>query len=429
MATPASPLTAYLRPAESIPVLGTWDVIVCGAGPAGCAAAYASARQGARTLLLERGGAPGGAPVTQHVLPILSTNGRDFQGVWHLWARTLRKYDGIAGLVRDTRHGGSWLRGAVDPEGVKFAWEEILGGAGVEVLYLAAATDAILDGGAIAGVVASTRGGPRALCARRVVDATGDAEVFARAGAGWEEGSDGHPWTQAVSLNGWYGGSAEAAPEWHRFPGISRAQTGLQRLLRVDPLDPFAISRAMRDGRQCILRRLRDRKAWDPGVFLAGSADNPGVRASRRISGVARATADDAWNFRRHDDGIARCSWEIDIHLPDRATGKGVEFDSPAYAARLARAAAGDWFDIRYGCLVSKDVDGLLAAGRCISSDVVAQSCLRIQQTCMATGEAAGLAAATSLAAGLSPRALDTAALAAALERARDVEPAFDIPS
>ena len=72
----------YHDPGRDLPILGSWDVIVCGAGPAGCAAALSSARRGARTLLVERDGGLGGAPLTQLVLVILSTNGVDFQGPW-----------------------------------------------------------------------------------------------------------------------------------------------------------------------------------------------------------------------------------------------------------------------------------------------------------------------------------------------------------
>ena len=418
----------YLRPAEEIPVLGAWDVVVCGGGPAGCAAAYASARHGAKTLLVECGGSPGGAPVTQGVWPILSTNGVDFQGVWHIWARELRRLGGIAGLVRDTRHGGNWYRGTVDPEKVKFAWESLLDAVGAEVLYLAVVTGAIVEEGAVRGVIVETKGGPYVLRAERIVDATGDGDFCARAGVAWEQGLNGAPWTQAVSLNGWYGGTDDAVPEWKAAPGLCRVPTGLQRVLCVNPLDPFDLTRVMREGRREILRRFEARKVekHEAGLYLGGIADHPGVRASRRIRGLAAATADDAWNFRHYADGIAKCSWEIDIHLPDREKGKGVEFASSEYAERLKRAAAGEWFDIRYGCLVADGVDGLLVAGRCLSCDAVAQSCLRIQQTCMATGEAAGLAAAKSLSDGVAPAALDIGGLVRELETVRGVEPAFE---
>ena len=90
------------------------------------------------------------------------------------------------------------------------------------------------------------------------------------------------------------------------------------------------------------------------------------------------------------------------------------------------RAGCGH-YDIRYGAIVAKSVDNLLVAGRCISSDYVDQSSLRIQQTCIATGHAAGTAAALSLQAGVVPRALDPAVVVRELERDRALEPAFEL--
>ena len=113
------PADTYREPARDVPVLTHCDVLVCGGGPAGCAAALAAARRGARTVLVEQEGALGGAPVNQNVVPILSTNGVDFQGIWHDWARALKAYDGIAGLHREERFGTTWLVGSVEPEGPK----------------------------------------------------------------------------------------------------------------------------------------------------------------------------------------------------------------------------------------------------------------------------------------------------------------------
>ena len=102
-------MTRELR--QRLPVLAESEVVVCGGGPAGCAAALAAARHGAQVLLVESEGYLGGAPCTQNVVPILSTNGVDFQGVWHEWARGLRRYDGITALHRETRCGTRWYGG------------------------------------------------------------------------------------------------------------------------------------------------------------------------------------------------------------------------------------------------------------------------------------------------------------------------------
>ncbi len=429
----------YREPARDVPVLGEWDVVVCGGGPAGCAAAVAAGRAGARTLLVERHGHLGGAPVTQNVVPILSTNGVDFQGVWHEWARELQRLGGVTDLLRQEYPHTTWLVGSVDPMAVPYAWDALTSGAGVDALHLVRCAGAIVIDGAIRGVLVETKAGRRALLARRVVDATGDADVAAAAGAGFDCGVDARPWAMGVSLNAWYGG----VPTGDNYtPGLTNPpltgrslgptplfQAGLLRMLRVNPLCPWDLTRAMQEGREEIRRRLEVRQQRDgcEGLFLAGIADEPGVRSSRRVHGVATATADDAWELKTHADGIARCSWEIDIHPAESAEGKGVEFDADDYRPRVRRVEAGECFDVRYGCLISRDVENLLTAGRCISAEHEAQACLRIQQTCMATGQAAGLAAAMSIADDVPPASLDTAALVDRLAEARDVEPAFEI--
>ena len=91
--------TGY-EPGRDLPVLGEFDVVVCGGGPAGCAAAIAAARHGARTLLVEKNGYLGGAAVAQLVGVVLSTNGMDFQGIWHEWAARLQACRGMSPLFR-----------------------------------------------------------------------------------------------------------------------------------------------------------------------------------------------------------------------------------------------------------------------------------------------------------------------------------------
>jgi len=429
----------YHEPARDIPVLAEYDVAVCGGGPAGCAAAIASARHGARTLLVEKEGALGGAPVTQNVVPILSTNGVDFQGIWHEWARALRNLNGITKISHQPMWGTTWLVGSVDPVLVPVAWDDLLTQAGADILHLCWAAGAIVEDGAIRGVIIEAKGGRKAVFAKRVIDCTGDADVCDAAGVDWEQGAAGAPWAMGVGLNAWYGG-VRTAPDYvpgtaNKFGATGRSlgnlplfQAGLLRILKVDPLNPWDLTRALREGRERVWQRFYEKKK-QPGeeqLFMAGVATNPGVRSSRRIRGRATATADDAWNLNKYHDGIARSSWEIDIHPPESLTGKAVDYNSPVYAKRIAGTDAGDWFDIRYGCIVANGVDNLLTAGRCISAEHEAQSSLRIQQTCMSTGQAAGVAAAMSLAENVTPAQLDAAKLINQLERDRDVEPAFE---
>lgn len=438
-------MTHYNEPARSIPVVGEWDAVVCGGGAAGPAAAISAARRGARTLLVERDSHLGGTTVSALVNVILSTNGVDFQGIWHEWANELRALGGISILHWESRMGTRWLAGSAAPEMVKLAWDRLLHAAGAETLHFALVVGAIVESREIKGVIVETKAGRAAIMARRVIDCTGDGDVCAAAGASFEIGIEPNkPWTQGVSFNALIGG---LSPPTGYLPGTPPRrsagpapmfQRGLFRFLQIDPLNPWHLTRIAREGREMTLQTLHDLRRdaggdvaqpWDrldTGPYIAQTGTYRGIRASRRIHGLSRMTADDAFELHKHADGIARASWEIDLHEPERPQGHDFEYhgtrmdmESDAYKPRQRRTEAGDWFDVRYGCLVPQGVGNLLMAGRCISADIVSHASLRIQQTCMSMGEAAGAAAALSLKHAVSPDQLDVGLLIDDLSHAR----------
>jgi hypothetical protein len=459
--------SSYQEPAREIPVSGEFDVVVCGGGPAGCAAAIAAARHGAKTLLVEKDGYLGGATVSQLVSVILSTNGVDFQGVWHEYARGLRKRGGLRELEG---FGSGQIRGAVDPEMVKFVWDELLAAAGAEQLLHAWGANAIVEDGVCRGVLLETRAGRRAILAQRVIDTTGDGAVAAAAGVPWEQGDEhGNPWamscTKVFRMGNvrWpadhpnaeamarFGEAIKAAIARGEYSSPILTQTVrvrsyvqwkgwqltdrrgellsvMSRVLKVNPLDPFDFTRAEREGRQQAWECADACRRFAPGfeqAYLLDTSAQIGLRSSRRLCGRATVTAQDALEFRKYPDGIARSSWDIDVWPADSYTAPAVDRECEAYKTRHARLKTGDYFDIRYGCIVAAGVDNLLMAGRCLSAEHTAQSSLRIQQTCMGTGQAAGTAAALSLRAGVTPRELNPQTVVAQLEKDRDVEPAF----
>jgi hypothetical protein len=214
-----------------------------------------------------------------------------------------------------------------------------------------------------------------------------------------------------------------------RFPERRREMLSvISRVLKVDPLDPFDFTRAEREGRE------QARQAADfcckhvpgcEGGYLLDTSAQIGLRSSRRLRGLVTVTEQDAREFRKYPDSIARSSWDIDVWPADSYTAPAVDRACEAYKTRRAQLKAGEYFDIRYGCIVAAGIDNLLMAGRCLSAEHVAESSLRIQQTCMATGEAAGVAAAKSIQANQTPRELAPAVVVEQLEKDRDVEPAY----
>ncbi len=190
----------------------------------------------------------------------------------------------------------------------------------------------------------------------------------------------------------------------------------------VDPLDPFAVTAAMRDMQQEIWRQG---DTLSNGNYLIETAAEIGVRTSRIARGIDRVSDDDAWELRKSKNSIAKSSWEFDIHPPDDALPlpeRWFHSKSQANAEHNKRVAGGDYFDIPYGCLVAAGVDNLLISGRCVSAGYLAQGSLRIQQTCIATGQAAGAIAALSLKNNNTPREMPPSIAVNHLAKARDVE-------
>jgi FAD-dependent oxidoreductase family protein len=461
-------VSIYIEPTRQLKITGQYDVVVCGGGPAGCAAALSAARSGARTLIVEKDGQLGGAPVNQLVVVILSTNGVDFQGPWHEVMSRMRTRDAVE--MKWTGPGGQF-EGVTDPEQLKHVWDELLDDAGVEMLHHVLASRAMIEDGVVTGVCVETRAGRQAIQANRVIDATGDGTVAAESGVEWDQGDGVSPWAMAATkvfrlgnvrwpddfpnddamrrieedldagiANGDYETPVITSKtrllgyirgkHW-MLPGNRNEMTSvLSRVLEVDPLDPVSLTCAEREGRKQGLEAADVYRRFVPGFensYLLDTSNALGVRSSRRLRGLATVTEDDARSLRRYPDGIARSSWDIDVWPATSFTAPAVDRETGEFAERRALMQEGACFDIRYGCIVADGLDNLLMAGRCISAEHVAQSSLRIQQTCMATGQAAGVAAALSIEAGVTPRELDPMVVVDRLERDRAaVEPAFD---
>ena len=458
----------YREPAKEIPVLGEYDVLVVGGGPAGCSAAMAAARHGAQTLIMEEDGYLGGAVVSQLVCVILSTNGVDFQGTWHEYMRRLKELGGVTPELRKT---SAHFDGCVDPEITKYTWDGLLSEAGVSILHHCFSAGAIMEDGVMKGVIAETRAGQRVIFAQRVIDCTGDGAVCNRAGVGWDQGDGEHKYAMACTKvfrmgnmhkpEGFPNSEAmdklraelEAACQrgeyttpvvttkdrllgyigsgsWRLPPHRNEILSVISRVLKVDPLDPWDFTRAEREGREQAWQAADFYRRYVPGFensYLLDTSNQIGLRSSRRVHGIATVMAQDVIEFRKYEDGIARGSWDIDVWPAESYTAAGVDRRSEKARERRKKMDAGEYYDIRYGAIVAKGVDNLLVAGRCLSAEHLAEGSLRIQQTCIATGQAAGTASALSLKEDMTPRELDPMKVVAQLEKDRSaIEPAFE---
>jgi len=429
------------EPARETPVYGTYDVIVAGGGPTGVCAALAAARSGKRTLLVEFAGCLGGMITTglhQHVCIYSSaqhTGARIIGGVpWEITERILAR-------------GGS-RRGAgmvdFEIETTKLVLEEMMAEAGVALLYHTLAVGAVVEGGAVRGIFMESKSGRQAALAGCVVDCTADADVAARAGAPFRQGRDEDGLVQPVTLMFRVGGidvdkvnAVKKREGWKMAETIGRAiaagdlepfhtmmsglwwcpgrpdQLGVNytNLTGIDPTRAEDITRATVETRRQAFQTVEAfRKHLDgwQNAYLIDTAPYIGTRESRRIEGEETLTIDMVRQCRKSDRGIAKGAFYVDVHGP---TGSA----QAAYGEQ--QLPRGDHYDIPYGCLVPKRVDGLLVAGRCISADHEALGSMRVMYQCMATGEAAGVAASMSLDTGRSPRDLDVVALRAELKR------------
>jgi glycine/D-amino acid oxidase-like deaminating enzyme len=401
-----------VEPERRVPVMAEADVLVCGGGVAGVAAAVCAARQGAKTLLLERYGFVGGLAITSLVI---TTPPLDTGLCREVHARLHRRH-----AYARCEHSGEEIElNAYDPEVMKHELLRLLEGARADLLLHVYIARTLVEQGAVTGVVLETKAGRRAVRARVVVDATGDADVAASAGVPFRLVRK--PMTMMFNLVGVeveralaaLGGNwgnvrslVQQAREAGRLafdlsatrdfgaPGVSleklvhdgQLNVWSGNLLHMDGTDPRDLTRAEVITRDHAMRLADFLRGAVPGFErsrIECTATQVGVRATRQILGEACPSTEEV-RGRIFPDAVAK-----------------------PYAASPLR--------LPYGSLVPRGIENLLVAGRCISAAEEAMGQLRLIPVCLATGQAAGTAAALAVHERLSPRRLPVERLQQAL--------------
>ena len=424
-------------PAERVSVVEDIDVIVAGGGTSGFLAATAAARLGAKTVLVERMGYLGGcttAPYNTSIGAFRDSDGKQIiAGLgWEFLERMAADGYCILGPRPRTRNQlwPAWTR--------KVALD-MVEEAGVGYYFHTWVTGVLREGEAITGMTVQNKVGRSVMRAKAFVDATGDADLAAFAGAEFEVTTTED--LQQVSCD--YiacGVDAEKVRAWAnenaevlglRVSGCDEAFTGaaqnmltivipnprddgaggthhvgvmptvklciyreavrIQGNADIDPLDPKALTRAEADGLRGALGHLQYMKDTVPGFENAFpvAQTHLGVRETRRIVGDHMLTVDEVTGNARFDDVVALNCRALDYHL------KGTVFKISGITGH---------HDIPLAALLPKGVANLAVSGRSVSCDHLSQASLRGAATCMATGHAAGVAAAHAAAGGCGIR-------------------------
>ncbi|MGD0266762.1 MAG: FAD-dependent oxidoreductase [Candidatus Methylomirabilota bacterium] len=405
-----------VEPERKTPVILEADVLVCGGGFAGVAAAVCAARQGVRVLLLERYGFLGGL-VTGGL--VITTPPLD-NGINREIAERLRKQQVYAPLQKPGAEMIALKMHAIDPEVVKHELVEMLRHARVELLLHTLIVGSIIEESAVKGVLIENKAGRQAILAKTVVDCTGDADVAAFARAPFRvvkkpitmmfnmAGVDVDKvlsrvgnWsnlkqfvTEAVArgeLKFELGTTLEwGTPGVHAecliHPGEINVWSG--NLRGMDALDPKQLTEAELITRDHVMRLVAYLRTYVPGFegsWIELTSPILGVRATRQILGGISPNMQEVRNTR--------------------------------FADTVAKPYAEDTIRLPYGTLLPQGVDNLLVAGRCISAEEEAMGQLRLIPVCAATGQAAGTAAALAVREGVTPGKLDVTNLQRALSR------------
>lgn len=410
----------YTERQRDIKVVAHTDVLVVGSGPAGLGAAIAAGRMGMKTLLIEQGGCIGG----------MSTSGlmSHFTGTVDcpLYGEVIRRQ-----ADAENRAPSEYI----NPEILQLIYLEMLREANVEIMLYTFVADAIVEDGAVNGVIIESKSGRQAIYAKRIVDGTGDGDIAAKSGAEYFVGREGDGKMQPATLMFKVGGvdySKAVFP--HRFETLVHTEKGelqsLARKILTPPMghvllyptstrgvvtcnmtneigvDGTCAESITKSKIACqlqtdeIVRFLREYVPGYENCYLTETAQQMGIRETRHFIGEKTITERDISEARVFDDWIVKGAYfNFDVH---NLTGSGL--DETGAQDKFEQK---NGYTIPYGCIIPKGIENLLLSGRNISGTHMAHSNYRAMPICMALGYSAGIAAALSVKHDCSVRAVD----------------------
>lgn len=427
--------SVFQEPLRKVPIVDQADVVVCGAGPAGVAAALAAARCGAKTRLLEVCGCLGGVWTAGLLCWILDT--KDKPGLLHEMLAKLKQKE--AGYVNSPGYSFGY-----DAEVMKLLLEEMCGEAGIQTQLHTRVVAAVKDQAKrLRLAITESKSGRQAWGAKVFVDATGDGDLAAQAGCGFDLGREKDHGTQPMSMMAVVAGphyeeikqfvrrreANHNEPKLRLFAEMKRAgvtpsysKPTLFRIydqlyclatnheygvLGIDAADVTRATIQARAEVHKLVDGLRSLSGVWQNLRIVATNEQIGVREGRRIHGLYTVSTEDLLRGARHEDAICRTYFVVDVHSVKKSEGTGITRTGVSVKP----------YDIPLRALIARDVKGLLTAGRCISGDFLAHSSYRVTGNSVAMGQAAGVTAALAAQGDSLPHELPWSQIKTQLDR------------
>lgn len=398
------------------------DIVVCGAGPSGFAAAVSAAQLGLKVMLIERYGFLGGAATACLVNPFMVSKLDGEHLVKGIFEEVIGKLKEKNAAVDGELFGQPHI--SFDPEILKFILLEMAEEAGIKMMFHSFVSGAVMKENEIKGVITGGKSSDIKIFSKITIDATGDGDIAGFSGALYGEGRETDGLVQPMTLMFKVAGIdvtkmpsrdeinkiyAEEKKEfnirsprenllWFETTKDGELHFNSTRVVKVSGTSVFDLTKAEIEARkqvESIFEFLKNRITGFENSYVSQVASQIGVRESRRIIGDYVLNEEDIIAGTKFDDPIAKGNYPIDIHSP---SGGGTRF------TKLGPAV---YYEIPYRCLIPKKIDNLIVTGRAISTTHEALSSIRIMPTCFALGQAAGAAAAIAIKKNIKPRAVD----------------------